>query len=128
MDAGCGASDGVVADVGLGARIESFGFRDVKPAVLEEGTVLFDCRILRNPHFVDRLRELNGLDPEVQHYVQHDPRFPDLFRAALTQVKPGRTVQFACYGGRHRSVAMAELIAHAARAVGICVTVEHQSL
>jgi UPF0042 nucleotide-binding protein len=106
--------------------ISSFAY---KTRVSPPDAVEFDCRILANPHSVPSLRPLSGLDAKVQAYVAEDSKCLDLQRAAYTLAKQGAPhIAFGCYGGRHRSVAMAELLARSLQAVGVCVSVEHLCL
>lgn len=57
-----------------------------------------------------------GLDDDVQSLVWSDEDAKKMYRQALKDVEHGaRTVAFECYGGRHRSVAMAEFLASALR-------------
>jgi RNase adaptor protein for sRNA GlmZ degradation len=53
----------------------------------------------------------DGTDIDVQEYVRCDPQYHDLLNEGLRTAWTHDAVAFACYGGRHRSVAMAELLA-----------------
>ncbi|WP_331727232.1 hypothetical protein OG871_39780 (plasmid) [Kitasatospora sp. NBC_00374] len=77
----------------------------------------------RNPHTDPRMRELTGLDDEVLQHVLDTPGAAGSIDAAVTFTanllydvanRKMRMVRVAvgCVGGRHRSVAMAEEIAH----------------
>ena len=44
----------------------SFGYKYGVPPDVD---LVFDCRFLPNPHWVEELRPMTGLDPEVQEYV-----------------------------------------------------------
>ena len=108
-------------------RIVSFGYRDAAPA-LREGLAVLDCRSMRNPHSVARLRRLDGRDPRVQAYVAADPCCANLLEAAAMAARAGKDVAYGCHGGRHRSVAMAMLLQAKLAAVGVCATIEHRCL
>lgn len=112
----------------------SFGF---KHGALEQADVLFDVRFLQNPYFVPELKALNGTDDAVRDYVleQEDSiefteRVLGLLRFLIPRYdhegKAYVTVGFGCTGGKHRSVAIAELIAEAIRSDGWTVGVEHR--
>ncbi len=111
--------------LGPGARLRmsvmfaSFGY---KHGIPQDADLLFDVRFLRNPHYVAELSAFTGLDPEVQRFVADSPgfgEFHDRLGALLdfllpAYVKEGKStlvVGFGCTGGRHRSVALAEMLA-----------------
>ena len=88
--------------------------------------MVIDCRFLPNPHYVDELRPLSGLDAAVADFVMAQPvtaEFLDRLESLLALLVPqyvseGKsylTVAFGCTGGRHRSVAVTE---HFARGAG----------
>lgn len=104
---------------GLALQLVSFAYRHGVPL---EADVVFDVRFMENPFYIDRLRPLNGLDPEVRSFVLGQPitgRFLDVVLQFLDLVVPGYeaegrgrlTVAFGCTGGQHRSIAIAEEVA-----------------
>ncbi len=105
--------------------VHSFGFKYGNPAA---SLPVLDCRRLRNPHYDDKLRGLTGLDNRVQAYVANDPGYAALLAAGLAVAAEGRDVAFGCYGGRHRSVALAERLVAALSLVGVCATAKHHCL
>jgi UPF0042 nucleotide-binding protein len=116
--------------------ILSFGFARGVPRHADN---VFDMRFLRNPYWVDALRDLTGLEPAVAEYVAGDPayvdvvgRIEDLLLALLPRYgeegKSYVTVAFGCTGGRHRSVHVAERVAARLREEGFSPTVEHRDL
>jgi UPF0042 nucleotide-binding protein len=118
-----------VMQVGL----QSFGFKYGVPRDVD--TVL-DCRFLPNPHWIDELRPLTGLDAAVRDYVLDQPeavefvaRIDDLLGFLLPayerEGKSYLTVAIGCTGGRHRSVALAEALAPRIRAHGFEPVVVH---
>ncbi|MBY0559994.1 RNase adapter RapZ [Hyphomicrobium sp.] len=108
-------------------KIVSFGYRRGLP--LGDMDRIFDCRVMRNPHNDPKLRDQSGLDGEVQGFVAQDPHCIPMRDLAVEAVKNGaQTIAFGCYGGRHRSVAMAELVADQLRGRNLDVEVEHRDL
>ncbi|MFQ3621987.1 MAG: RNase adapter RapZ [Acetobacteraceae bacterium] len=104
-----------------------------------EADLVFDVRFLRNPHYVQELRPLTGLDPAVDAYVAADAdfgafwsRMTGLLEALLPRyVREGKkylTIAYGCTGGRHRSVALAERVAAHLREAGWRVTVVHREI
>lgn len=99
--------------------VMSFGF---KYGVPTDADMVIDCRFLPNPHWIEELRPMTGLDQPVQDYVGSFElttvaleRIEGLLELLLpAYVEEGKslfTVAFGCTGGRHRSVAIAERIA-----------------
>ena len=99
--------------------VTSFGFKHGVPRVAD---LLFDVRFLPNPHWVEELRPLTGLDDAVRSYVLDHPdaeAFVDHVEELLRFLVPkyeaeGKaylTIAVGCTGGRHRSVAIAEHLA-----------------
>ena len=106
-------------------RLISFGFKMGAPLKCNR---LIDLRDMRNPHKRADLRELTGRDKAVQDYVRSDPKF-DL---KLINAKRGMTfndvIGIGCFGGRHRSVAMVEILTRNLVAQGHQVIIEHREL
>ena len=102
----------------LQVDIVSFGFKHGLPLDVD---LVFDCRFLPNPHWVDELRPLDGRDAAVRDYVmsQDDAKaylteLQRLFELTLPayerEGKAYLSIALGCTGGRHRSVAMAEAL------------------
>jgi UPF0042 nucleotide-binding protein len=83
--------------------------------------LVFDCRFLPNPHWIDELRPLTGLDESVSNYVlEQEPAQHFLhdvvgmlewqIPAFAREGKSYLSIAIGCTGGRHRSVAIAEEI------------------
>lgn len=90
---------------------------------------VFSCHSIRNPYSVGPLRGLTGLDKAVRDYVMEDIRALRMLTEACEEIRQGHgTLLFECYGGRHRSVTMAEVVAENLRYLGHDVTVQHLSL
>ncbi len=58
-----------VVDGALQVNVVSFGYKHGLPIDVD---LVFDCRFLPNPHWVDELRPLTGLDESVRD-VRHEP-------------------------------------------------------
>jgi RNase adapter protein RapZ len=130
---------GRFADAGTSAMtvtVMSFGFARGVP---RNADYIFDVRFLQNPHWIDDLRPLSGLDAAVADYVANDSAYADglaRIEALLTVVlprfaaegKPYVTIALGCTGGRHRSVHVAETIGTRLRAAGFSPTVSHRDL
>lgn len=121
----------------LAVQLISFGYKHGIPL---EADMVFDVRFMENPFYIDRLRPLNGLDADVRDFVLSKPitgRFVDDVTDFLDLVMPGfrdegrsrLTIAFGCTGGQHRSVAIAEEVAHRLReSESTPVTVWHREL
>jgi UPF0042 nucleotide-binding protein len=120
----------------LHVNVVSFGYKHGLPLDVD---VVLDCRFLPNPHWVEELRPLTGLDDEVRDYVLGQDvassfldRVDDLLAVVLpAQEDQGRSylsIAFGCTGGRHRSVAIAEAVAQGLRTRGYSPTVSHRDL
>ncbi len=127
---------GEVPESGMQTTITSFGFKHGLP--LDTDLVL-DCRFLPNPHWVDELRDLTGLDEAVRAYVLGQPgtgEFLDalgtllelLLPAYVAEGKSYLTIAFGCTGGHHRSVAIAEEVAARLRRHGFQPKVSHRDI
>lgn len=121
---------------GVQVSIVSFGY---KHGIPRDADLLFDCRFLPNPHWVEELRPLPGTEEAVRHYVvsQHDyGEFMKRVRGLLEFLLPGYvaegksylTIGVGCTGGRHRSVVVAEELGRRLRKGGQPVSVEHRDL
>ncbi len=107
-------------------QLISFGYKHGVPL---EADVVFDVRFMENPFYIDRLRQLSGLEPQVREFVMRQPvtkRFLQFVReffeftlpAYEAEGKARLTVGIGCTGGYHRSIAIAEEIAEQWRSAG----------
>jgi UPF0042 nucleotide-binding protein len=110
----------------MSIQLLSFGYKFGVPL---EADLVFDTRFLRNPYYVEELRERSGLTAPVRDYVLGQPgadRFLELVEAFLdfaipafeAEGKSRLTIGIGCTGGQHRSIVMAEEIAAWLRAHG----------
>ena len=121
---------------GMQTTIMSFGYKHGLPL---DTDLVIDCRFLPNPHWVDELRPLTGLDEPVRDYVLGQPltsqfltQVEDLLAmllpAYVAEGKSYLTIAFGCTGGRHRSVAIAESVARSLREGGVDLRVAHRDV
>ncbi|WP_173915665.1 RNase adapter RapZ [Halobacillus sp. Marseille-Q1614] len=100
-------------------QMVSFGFKYGVPI---DADLVFDVRFLPNPHYVEQMRPLTGLNAEVASYVfkwsdtqKFLEKLKDLLQFILPQYrregKSQLVVAIGCTGGQHRSVAIAEHLA-----------------
>jgi RNase adapter protein RapZ len=124
------------AEQDLQTNVVSFGFKYGVPLDVD---MVFDCRFLPNPHWVDELRPQTGLDDPVRDYVLDQPesaeflgKVDDLFGLLLPAfVKEGKSylsVAVGCTGGRHRSVVIADELAKLLAKRGFEPTVQHRDI
>jgi UPF0042 nucleotide-binding protein len=115
-------------------NVVSFGFKHGTP---RDADMVLDVRFLDNPHWVDELRPLTGLDQAVVDYVFSGPlakEFMERLCALLDIMVPAfiedgkryLTIAIGCTGGRHRSVALAERLAEYLMRFDVRVQIEHR--
>jgi UPF0042 nucleotide-binding protein len=116
--------------------LASFSFAK---GVSRTADLMFDLRFLPNPHWVEELRPLSGLDRPVRAYLAAEPAWDEALsriEALLIDWIPrywaaGKnylTVAFGCTGGRHRSVAAAVEMAERLQRAGFAPNVRHRDL
>ena len=124
------------ADGGMQTRVVSFGYKHGIPVDVD---LVIDCRFLPNPHWVEDLRPLTGMDRPVRTYVLEQAIAPGflehldgllglLLPAYVAEGKAYLTVAFGCTGGRHRSVVVAEEVATRLRTRGVDPIVVHRDV
>ncbi len=102
----------------LALTLLTFGFKNGPP---RDADLTLDVRFLPNPHYVDSLRPLTGLDEGVRAYVESGtqagefygrllPLLEFLVPAYVAEGKSHLTIAVGCTGGRHRSVTVADRI------------------
>jgi RNase adapter protein RapZ len=106
-------------------RLISFGFKNGAPRGV---THIVDCRPLVNPHYSAELKPLTGLDEKVQTFVKCDRLFRELLEATIARIEDGDRIAFGCFGGRHRSVAMVEIVNLELRKIGFTTEIQHREL
>jgi RNase adapter protein RapZ len=130
------AFEGGSPSEGLKITVVSFGYKHGLPL---DADLVLDVRFLPNPHWVDELRPLSGLDEPVCRFVLDQPatgeflgRIKDLLAVLLPGYSAeGRhylTVGVGCTGGRHRSVVLANEVATMIEQSGFLVKVIHRDV
>ena len=97
----------------------SFGF---KTNSIPETNYLIDVRFLNNPFYVDKLRDLTGLDKEVINFLKEDLKVDEFLKklfewteyilnANKSSDKEKIIIAIGCTGGQHRSPYITECLA-----------------
>jgi UPF0042 nucleotide-binding protein len=121
---------------GLQISVVSFGYKHGLPLDVD---LVFDCRFLPNPHWVESLRPLPGTDPKVRRYVMKQEEtqefleelerlFTLLLPAYVREGKSYLSIGVGCTGGHHRSVVLAAEIAKLLERLGFPARVHHRDL
>jgi UPF0042 nucleotide-binding protein len=116
--------------------VMSFGYKHGLPL---DADLVLDCRFLPNPHWIDDLRPLTGLDGPVKDFVMGQApttaflaRLEDLLAqllpAYVAEGKAYLTIALGCTGGRHRSVVLAEEVAAVLRRHGFSPSILHRDV
>ena len=114
----------------------SFGFKRGVPIDCD---LIVDVRFLRNPHFVEEIRDKDGRDEAVRRYVFESPdanefveRYSTLLNFLLPKYKfEGKAylnIGVGCTGGKHRSVAIAEALSTQIDPQAFMVSVKHRDV
>lgn len=100
----------------IAVLFQSFGFKRGLPT---DADLVFDVRILPNPHWEKSLRLKTGRDPEVIEFLEQAPVALELYEdlkefieSWLPRYRDNNrsylTIALGCTGGQHRSVYLAE--------------------
>ena len=130
------SSFGTTETVKLQVTVISFGFKYGVPV---DADLMADMRFLPNPFWVPELRLRTGQDDDVAAYVKdrddaqeflerYVPVVETVGEGYLREGKRFMTVAVGCTGGKHRSVAMSEEIAHRLRGLGLAASATHRDL
>ncbi|GAB3286522.1 RNase adapter RapZ [Parahaliea aestuarii] len=95
---------------------QSFGFKRGVPA---DADLMFDVRMLPNPHWVKELRMMSGLDEPVREFLEARAATHELFNSIADYLdrwlpayadsnRSYMTIAVGCTGGQHRSVYLAD--------------------
>ena len=122
--------------VGLRVTVMSFGFKYGLPV---DSDHVVDVRFLPNPHWIPDLRPYTGKDAPVREYVLGQPGACDFVERYVHMLEPVMagyrrenrhyvTIAIGCTGGKHRSVALSEEIAHRLKQGGVRANNVHRDL
>ncbi|AQA19809.1 RNase adaptor protein RapZ [Halioglobus japonicus] len=100
----------------MSVLVQSFGFKRGVPA---DADLVFDVRMLPNPHWVKELRLMTGLDSQVREFLEAQSLTDELFNDIRTYLdnwlpryrdsnRSYMTIALGCTGGQHRSVYLAD--------------------
>ncbi len=120
----------------MSVSVHSFSYKRGTPRGID---IMFDCRFLANPHWVEALRARDGRDADVQAYISGDKRYAAFLEhvhqlllfvlpAHLEEGKSHLAIGFGCTGGQHRSVALTEIMANLLAEAGWHVSKRHREL
>lgn len=96
--------------------ITSFGFKYSAP---KGADLIFDARLLNNPHWNPALKDMTGQSQDIAKYLEQDQKTHDFLRhienyvrfAIFDHPQTGKSfyhIAIGCTGGKHRSVYCAE--------------------
>jgi UPF0042 nucleotide-binding protein len=120
----------------LAIQLKSFGFKRGLPI---DADLVYDLRMLPNPHWQAELRAFTGQDAAVQNYLSNQTdvtrMYDDILQYLqywLPKIKESNrsyfTIAIGCTGGQHRSVYMIETLAKALRTAYPDLQVRHREL
>ena len=107
------------SDLSLLVNCVSFGFKYGLP---NEADLVFDVRCLPNPFYVEELKNLTGLDERFLSLIYY---MLPLYRS---EGKSQLFVGIGCTGGKHRSVALAQLLYNHLLEKGQRASVHHRDI
>ncbi|MBO4692961.1 MAG: RNase adapter RapZ [Clostridia bacterium] len=124
------------AEEGLRILCKSFGF---KYGIDVDADNVFDVRCLPNPFYIEEFKHKTGLEKQVSDYVmnsQESERFRNMVFAFADvaiplYIKEGKSqlvISFGCTGGKHRSVAFAELLCDYLKRKGYNASAIHRDI
>ncbi len=120
----------------ISLQFQSFGYKHGVPRDVD---FVYDVRCLPNPHWVQELRALTGLNPEVVKFLEDSDLAQQLKKDIVDFLErwvpifeeDGRsylTVAIGCTGGQHRSVYLVEQLAAHFQGCGRDTITRHREL
>lgn len=114
----------------------SFGF---KYGVPTEADLIFDVRCLPNPYYIEELKNFTGLDENVRNYVMKCretqgfkekllPLIDYMLPLYCNEGKSQLTIAIGCTGGKHRSVALTQMLYNYLLENGQRASVQHRDI
>lgn len=121
---------------GMIISIVSFGF---KYGIPMDCDLVFDVRFIPNPYYIPSMRKLTGRNEIVRNYVLNNEqtitffeKLEDLLSFLIPNyIKEGKSqlvIGVGCTGGRHRSVAIAELLHNTLTDKQYSVIIDHRDI
>ena len=116
--------------------LSSFGF---KYGIPQDADYVLDVRFLPNPNYIDELHSLTGKDKAIHDYLKKfdsleefigraRPLFEFISSVYCNTGKRQLHITIGCTGGRHRSVAVAEMLSALLQKSGIKVVTKHRDI
>jgi len=110
----------------MSVSVTSFGFKYGIPL---EADLVFDVRFLPNPFYIEGMRQLTGLEPNVRDYVFNCKEAQEfmghlqsmiafLLPHFIEEGKSALVIAIGCTGGRHRSVAVTRALTEYIQTLG----------
>lgn len=123
-------------EYGIKLNVISFGYKYGIPGSCD---LVFDVRFLDNPYYVAELKNLTGNDNAVREYVLSSDNCSEflkkledmmLFLLPLyrSEGKEILEIGIGCTGGKHRSVALTNVLAEKLKNKGYSVFTEHRDI
>ncbi|MEX1668489.1 RNase adapter RapZ [Zhongshania guokunii] len=120
----------------LTVQLKSFGFKRGLPL---DADLVYDLRMLPNPHWQEGLRALTGRDSAVQDFLSKQADVQQMHADILQYIQTWLpkieasnrsyfTIAIGCTGGQHRSVYMVETLAEVLRNNYPDLQVRHREL
>ena len=114
----------------------SFGYKFGLP---READIVMDVRFIKNPYYIEKLKNLTGKDTPVINYLEKQEIYNsflkkitsitlELFPVFKSEGKKYLTIAFGCTGGIHRSVAIAEKFYNNISNAKFNVFIDHRDL
>ena len=120
----------------LNIRVLSFGYKFGLP---READIVMDVRFIKNPYYIEKLKNLTGKDTPVINYLEKQEIYNsflkkitsitlELFPVFKSEGKKYLTIAFGCTGGIHRSVAIADKFYNNISNAKFNVFIDHRDL
>ncbi|MEB3702179.1 RNase adaptor protein RapZ [Candidatus Bealeia paramacronuclearis] len=120
----------------LSIFVTSFSYRYGPP---READIVFDARLLKNPHYDPELQPLTGRDPAIGEFIEKDEVFDPYWEHMKglldisiprfeTEGRTYLTIGIGCTGGKHRSVFLTEKVSKWLKNQGKRVKMKHRDI
>jgi len=83
---------------------------------------------VENPYNDPKLKDMDGTHPEVQNFLRNYPIFNRVLDRYSKEAQDGDVLGFYCNSGKHRSVAMVEILSKRLAAKGYQVSTMHRDI